>query len=115
MCLLQAVFTLALIDSLSFLGVDDLKEWLPLTVNLINIISNSGLRQTCADRFWEVLSNGEMDVDRAHFCVEWWSTWGGRELIIYGAESASGPLQTADESGPYMSGAVGRVAPESKL
>ncbi|KAJ5888730.1 hypothetical protein N7495_008771 [Penicillium taxi] len=111
----QVVFILALIDSLSFLGVDDLKEWLPLTANLINIISDSSLRQTCADRFWEVLSNGEMDVDRAHFCVEWWSTWGGRELIIYGAESASGPLQTADESEPYMSGAVGRVAPESKL
>ncbi|KAJ5155273.1 hypothetical protein N7492_008076 [Penicillium capsulatum] len=108
----QAVLTLALIDSLSFLRVDDLKEWLPLTAELINMIPDRGMRHVCIDRFWRALSGGEMDVDRAHCCVEWWSTQGGRELVLFGAGPA-GP--GSDENGPYMSGAVGAVAPESKL
>lgn len=108
----QAVLTLALLDSLSFLRVDDLKEWLPLTADLINMIPDRAMRHTCIDRFWQALSGGEMDVDRAHCCVEWWSTQGGRELVLFGADPA-GP--DPDENGPYMSGGVGVVAPESKL
>ncbi|KAJ5990739.1 hypothetical protein N7522_010946 [Penicillium canescens] len=107
----QAVLTLALLDSLSSLRVDDLKEWLPLAAQLINAISDRNMRHTCIDRFWEALAGGEMDVDRAHCCVTWWSTEGGRELVLFGAETAG----DSDESGPYMSGAVGGVAPESKL
>lgn len=109
----QAVLTLALIDALSFLRVDDLKEWLPLTAQLINVISDRQMRHSCVDRFWETLSNGEMDVDRAHCCVSWWSTGGGRELVLFGAEPAPGGSEVED--GPFMSGAVGGVAPESKL
>lgn len=105
---------LALIDSLSFLRVDDLKEWLPLTAELINTIPDRAMRQVCLDRFWEALSGGEMDVDRAHCCVAWWSTQGGRELLLFGAQSAPGAVPD-DDNGPYMSGAVGAVAPESKL
>ncbi|KAJ5503002.1 Pentaxin [Penicillium fimorum] len=108
----QAVLTLALIDSLSFLLVDDLKEWLPFTAQLINAISDRNMRHACIERFWEALAGGEMDVDRSHCCVAWWSTEGGRELVLFGAETAPGE---SDESGPYMSGAVGGVAPESKL
>lgn len=111
----QAVLTLALIDSLSRLRVDDLKEWLPLTAQLINSISDRTMRHVCVDRFWETLSNGEMDVDRAHCCVNWWSTRGGRELVLFGAESTSGANSEADDPGPYMSGAVKGVAPETKL
>lgn len=108
----QAVLTLALIDSLAFLRVDDLKEWLPLTGELINAIPDRGMRHACIDRFWEALSSGEMDVDRAHCCVVWWSSRGGRELVLFGAESTP---DAEGEDGPYMSGAVGGVAPESKL
>ncbi|CAI7648218.1 unnamed protein product [Penicillium manginii] len=113
----QAVLTLALIDSLSFLRVDDLKEWLPLTAELINAVPDRAMRVTCIDRFWEAVSGGEMDVDRAHCCVAWWSTQGGRELVLYGAENAPGSDEDAghDADGPFMSGAVGVVAPESKL
>ncbi|KAJ5151115.1 uncharacterized protein N7482_010367 [Penicillium canariense] len=111
----QAVLTLALIDSLSFLRVDDLEEWLPLTAQLINTILDRGMRHACIDRFWEALSGGEMDVDRAHCCVAWWSTRGGRELVLFGAESAAGAGPGGEDGGPYMSGAVGTVAPESKL
>ncbi|KAJ5310624.1 Polyadenylation factor subunit 2 [Penicillium atrosanguineum] len=110
----QAVLTLALIDSLSFLRVDDLKEWLPLTAELINAIPDPAMRQACVDRFWEALSGGEMDVDRAHCCVAWWSTRGGRELLLFGAQPAPGAVPD-DDNGPYMSGAVGGVAPEHKL
>lgn len=56
-----------------------------------------------------------MDVDRAHCCVTWWSTEGGRELVLFGAEPAPGSGQDTYDNGPFMSGAVGGVAPESKL
>ncbi|KAL2872645.1 putative peroxisomal membrane protein Pex17 [Aspergillus lucknowensis] len=108
----QAVLTLALIDSLCFLRVEDLEEWLPLTANLINTISAPEMRTACVKRFWDALSNGEMDVERAHYCVSWWSTKGGRELISFGFENAQGEDQG---QGAYMTGAVGGVAPESKL
>ncbi|KAJ5939411.1 hypothetical protein N7466_002545 [Penicillium verhagenii] len=111
----QAVLTLALIDSLSFLRVDDLEDWLPLTAELINTITDRTMRHACVDRFWEALSMGEMDVDRAHCCVNWWSTQGGRELVLFGAEPTPGAETKAEETGPFMSGAVGGVAPESKL
>ncbi|KAJ6006477.1 Pentaxin [Penicillium sp. IBT 35674x] len=111
----QAVLTMALIDSLSFLRVEDLEDWLPLTAELINTIADRSMRYACVDRFWEALSVGEMDVDRAHCCVNWWSTQGGRELVLFGAERPPGPESKAEEIGPFMSGAVGGVAPESKL
>ena len=111
----QAALILALIDSLSFLRVDDLEEWLPLTAQLINTISDRTLRHVCVDRFWAALSSGEMDVDRAYCCVSWWSTKGGRELLLFGTDSAPGTGSDAEDSGPYMSGAVGAVAPETKL
>ena len=113
----QAVLTLALIDSLCFLRVDDLKEWLPLTAELINAIADRGMRRACVDRFWTAISGGEMDVDRAHCCVTWWSTHGGREVVLFGAEPASDDGQDGAEGGPFMSGALGAVAPEreSKL
>ncbi|KAJ5527887.1 Pentaxin [Penicillium frequentans] len=111
----QAVLTLALIDSLSFLRVEDLEDWLPLTAELINTIADRTMRHACVDRFWEALSVGEMDVDRAHCCVNWWSTQGGRELVLFGAERPPGSESKAEEIGPFMSGAVGGVAPESKL
>ncbi|KAJ5336159.1 uncharacterized protein MYU51_014951 [Penicillium brevicompactum] len=111
----QAVLTLALLDSLAFLRVDDLKEWLPLAAQLINAIADRNMRHICIDRFWEALAGGEMDVDRAHCCVTWWSTEGGRELVLFGAETADAAPGDAEASGPFMSGAVGEIAPESKL
>lgn len=113
----QAVLTLALIDSLCFLRVDDLEEWLPLTARLINAIQDPEMRNACVERFWDALSSGEMDVERAHFCVTWWSTRGGRELVLFGAEegAASEESHSAGAEGAYMSGAVGAVPPESKL
>ncbi|KAL4789961.1 hypothetical protein BDV19DRAFT_351811 [Aspergillus venezuelensis] len=116
----QAVLALALIDSLCFLRVDDLREWLPLTANLVNAISAAEMRSVVVERFWDALSSGEMDVERASYCVAWWSTLGGREMILYGGEGAvnQGDEQSGEgEKGAFMSGGIGGVpvAPESKL
>ncbi|KAL4917238.1 hypothetical protein BDW62DRAFT_88955 [Aspergillus aurantiobrunneus] len=111
----QAVLTLALIDSLCFLRVEDLEEWLPLAANLINAVSAPEMRIACVERFWDTLSNGEMDVDRARYCVTWWSTKGGREMILLGAENNAIAQGGYQGQGAYMTGAVGGVAPESKL
>lgn len=94
--------------------MEDLEEWLPLTAQLINTIRESEMRTACVERFWEALSSGEMDVERACYCVAWWSTKGGRELVLFGNEPGAAE---SDPHGPYMSGAVGGVAPEreSKL
>jgi hypothetical protein len=111
----QAALTMSLIDGLCFLRVEDLEEWLPLAANLINTIREPEMRHACVERFWDALSNGEMDVERAHYCVTWWSTKGGRELILFGNEPDN--AETDNAQGAYMSGAVGAVAPErsSKL
>ncbi|KAE8413179.1 hypothetical protein BDV36DRAFT_269284 [Aspergillus pseudocaelatus] len=110
----QAALTLSLIDGLSFLRVEDLEEWLPLTAQLINTIRESEMRTACVERLWQALSSGEMDVERACYCVAWWSTKGGRELVLFGNDPGAAE---SEAHGPYMSGAVGAVAPEreSKL
>ncbi|KMW67633.1 hypothetical protein BDDG_12230 [Blastomyces dermatitidis ATCC 18188] len=99
---------MTMIDCLCFLRLEALEEWLPFVAHLVNIIPDKAMRQQCQERFWDALSSGEMDVDRANFCVTWWSTKGGREMVLFGSEE--------DLEIPYMSGAIGTVAePQSKL
>ena len=66
------------------------------------------MRKACQERLWDALSSGEMDVERANLCVTWWSTRGGREMVLFGTDENS-------QQGPYMSGALGAANPESKL
>lgn len=75
------------------------------------------MRRTCIERFWEVLSNGEMDVERANFCVIWWSSRGGRELLLFGEDHQNGLIeQQQEEDEVVMSGGLVDVVPrESKL
>ncbi|KLJ10953.1 hypothetical protein EMPG_09784 [Blastomyces silverae] len=104
----QAVLAMTMLDCLCFLRLETLEEWLPLVAHLVNIIPDKAMRQQCQERFWDALSSGEMDVDRANFCVTWWSTMGGREMVLFGSEE--------DLKIPYMSGAIGAVVePQSKL
>ena len=110
----QAVLTLALIDCLHFLPVEDLEEWLPMTARLVNMIHDSGIRGHCVDRFWDALCSGEMDVDRAYYCVTWWSTKGGREMVLFGYDQGV-VAEFGNQNGPFMSGALGGVARESKI
>lgn len=82
----QAVLVLALIDSLPFLPIDALEDWLPIAAKSIHSIQEPAAQHAVKQRFWEVLSNGEMDVDRADLCVTWWGTQGGREILLYGGD-----------------------------
>ncbi|KAI9762983.1 MAG: hypothetical protein M4579_000046 [Chaenotheca gracillima] len=98
----QTIFTLTLLDSFPFLSLPSLEEWLPLAAEQIHWIEDRKMREACKERFWEVLSRGEMDVERAEVCVAWWGTRGGRELVLFGGREFDGD----DEKGPFMSGAL---------
>ncbi len=105
----QAVLILAMLDALPFLPSLSLEEWLPLAAGLLNLIGDDGMRNVCKSRFWEVLESGEMDVDRAAVCVAWWTTRGGRDMLLYGRGNAE------IEKGPFMSGGLGSREDVSRL
>ena len=94
----QAVLILTLIDSLPNVPNNVLEEWLPLTATSVKMIEDREMFHVCRQRFWDMLSNGEMDVSRAAICVAWWNTSGGREILLY-----SHPLE---HDGAYVSGAL---------
>jgi len=104
----QAVLILALIDSICFLRVDNLEEWLPLAAKLISRVRNTEMRAVCIQRLWEALSSGEMNHENAHFCVTWWSTRGGRELVLFDTETES-------SNDLHMSGAIETTDRQNKL
>jgi hypothetical protein len=105
----QAVLILALLDALPFLPSCSLEEWLPLAADLLNLINDPRMRDFCKARFWELLESGEMDVDRAAVCVAWWTTKGGREILLFGRRN------TEIAEGPYMSGGLGVREDASRL
>ena len=94
----QSVLLLTLIDALPFLPIDQLEDWLPLTAEALNTIQDANQLQICRQRLWDVISKGEMDVDRSALCVTWWGTRGGRETLLYGRDQ--------QEEGPFMSGGL---------
>lgn len=83
----QAVLALTLIDSLPFLSIFLLEEWLPLCAELLNQIDDDMMRETVKSRFWEVLVSGEMDAERSGVAVNWWTTCGGRSMVLFGRET----------------------------
>ena len=94
----QSVLILTLIDALPFLPLDQLEDWLPLVAESLNFISDPLQLHSCRQRFWQTLSNGEMDVGRASLCLNWWGSRGGRDAVMNGA--------SANDEGPFMSGAL---------
>lgn len=98
-------FVLAMIDSLSSLPIVTLEEWLPIISDLIHKSADPEQVSTCQKRFWEVLSSGEMDVQRAALCVAWWNSRGGRESLLYN--------ELPDDSDQYMMS--GALPMDSKL
>ena len=84
----QSTLVLTLIDSLPFLHLGIFEDWLTLTALSVNEIPDLGMRETAKRRFWEVLSSGEMDVERAAIGVAWWGTKGGREAVLHGARAS---------------------------
>ncbi|KAH0536885.1 hypothetical protein FGG08_006288 [Glutinoglossum americanum] len=83
----QATLTLALIDILPSLPLSTLEEWIDIIADLVGKVEGEAEREEVKGRFWEVLWGGEMDVERAEFCVVWWGTRGGRGRIL-GEEAA---------------------------
>lgn len=97
----QAILMLTLLDALPNLPIDVLQAWLPISAELLNTIEDNYMRERCKARFWEVIESGEMDVERSAVCVGWWSTWGGRDQVLFGRETV--------DNGPYMSGGLGEI------
>ena len=98
----QSVLLLTLIDALPFLPIDQLEDWMPIFATTLNTIKDANQLHTCRHRFWDVLNNGEMSVDRAAFCVAWWGTRGGRDMVLFGRDHQT--------DGPIMSGALGEAS-----
>lgn len=82
----QAVLTLTVVDTLAQLSLELLDEWLPITADMINSIEDDLMREHCREHFWHMLVGGEMDPDRSQLCAAWWSTGGGRDLVLFGPE-----------------------------
>lgn len=78
----QCVYILASLDALPFLPIDILEEQLGTIAQVLDKIENHAMREVCQERFWEVLSGGEMDVERSEVCVAWWGTKGGRAAVM---------------------------------
>lgn len=94
----QSTLGLAMVDSLPFLPLHLVEEWLTITAQALNYIVEPSLREVVKKRFWDILVSGEMDVERAAIGVTWWGTKGGRELVL----SGSAPPQTYMMSGALV-------------
>ncbi len=101
----QAALILTLLDSLPYLSLQLVEEWLPLVAEVIYCVPDGQMREICKRRFWEVLISGEMDPERSQVAVAWWGTKGGREAVLFGP-------QAQDE---MRSGSLKREGVESKL
>ncbi|XWW92718.1 hypothetical protein V2A60_000644 [Cordyceps javanica] len=105
----QSALVLALVDALPFLPLPLVEEWMDVAARTLNAIADPRLRRPVRERFWDILINGEMDVERSAIGVAWWGTKGGRELVLGGGRTAA-----PSEELPMMSGAL-MPPPESKL
>lgn len=107
----QSTLVMTLIDSLPFLHLSIFEVWMTLAAEALNEIPEPLMREAAKRRFWEILVNGEMDVERAAIGVSWWGTRGGRELVLYGrSDDAAGVAGQ-----PMMSGAILDEATGSRL
>ncbi|KAI1102955.1 peroxin 8 [Jackrogersella minutella] len=97
----QTALVLALMDSLPYLPLQAVEEWLTRAAESMNAIADPAMRELARRRLWDVLVSGEMDVERGAVGVAWWGTNGGREMVLFGQPSA------AAGSGEFMmSGAL---------
>ncbi|KAK3711245.1 hypothetical protein LTR37_009839 [Vermiconidia calcicola] len=103
-----AVLTLTVTDTLPQLPLDLLDEWLSLAVEMVNAIDKNPTREHCKQHFWHTLVGGEMDPNRSGVCHDWWSTRGGREMLLFGKEEEY-------QQSFSMSGALPDESRENKL
>ena len=94
----QSVLALTLIDALAHLVIDQLEDWLPVVADSLKYVQDARQLHICREKFWQALSTGEMDIERAALCMTWWSTRGGRDMVLGGLDRR--------ENGPFMSGGL---------
>ncbi|KAK1061143.1 hypothetical protein LTR74_011264 [Friedmanniomyces endolithicus] len=104
----QAVLVLTVIDTLPQLPLELLDEWLPLAAGMLNRVADASIRERCKEHFWNVLMDGEMNSHRSQCCAAWWSTGGGRDMVLFGHEGR-------EEEMHEMSGALPPEATHGKL
>ncbi|RDA92837.1 hypothetical protein CP533_2846 [Ophiocordyceps camponoti-saundersi (nom. inval.)] len=95
----ESALVMTLVDSLPFLPLQLMEEWLTIAAQLLNGIAEPALKAPVRQRFLDILVNGDLDVERAAIGVAWWGTRGGREAVLNG--NVRDPAM--------MSGAVGET------
>ncbi|KAH7162351.1 hypothetical protein B0J13DRAFT_7037 [Dactylonectria estremocensis] len=97
----QSSLTLALVDSLPYLPLPLMEEWLTVAAQAMYEIADPALREPVKRRFLDILVSGEMDVERAAIGVAWWGTHGGRDSVMSGGREPammSGALDAAERT-----------------
>lgn len=89
----KSVLVMVIIENLRYISSHILTEWLVIAAEQLQRLKDPVQRNECQRRFWEALSGGEMDVKRAAICVAWWTSHGGRELVLYGDDMSDQPFQ----------------------
>jgi hypothetical protein len=74
----RSTLTLAALDALPLFPRRLLDEWLPLAANLVQRVAPGPMQEECRAKLWQVVSDGELDPDRALTSFAWWS--GGQHL-----------------------------------
>lgn len=97
----QSTLVMTLIDSLPFLPLPMVEDWMTWTAESLNEIADPAMREVARQRYVEILGSGEMDVERAAIGVAWWGSKGGRELVLFG-----GVAGASDQQRFMMSGAI---------
>lgn len=105
----QSALVLTLIDSLPFLALSILEDWMTIISIALHEIHDTAMREGAKERLWEILGSGELDVERAAIGVAWWGTKGGREQTIFG------PARSQGQGAFLMSGAIVEDKASSRL
>ncbi|KAF4553399.1 Hypothetical protein D9617_7g031260 [Elsinoe fawcettii] len=103
----KAVLVLTLLDSLPFIEIGLLEEWLPLLPTLLHGIQDERTREDCTKHLWEIIMGGGMDSERSQVCVGWWTTGGGMESVLYGGQHSQPQYA--------MAGALPALGTEAKM
>jgi hypothetical protein len=70
----QSTLTLAALDVLPLFPRGLLDEWLPLAANLVQRVAPGPMQEECRAKLWQIVSDGELDPDRALTSFAWWSS-----------------------------------------
>lgn len=98
----QSVLLVTMFDALPFLPIEQLQDWLTIVTECLKFVAGESQQLMCRQRLWEVLSSGEMDVDRSTIAISWWSIGGGKELL------ARDPGD--EKEGAFMSGGLQEIS-----